>query len=765
MTSSIDLILLPLVHFSGQEQPTLPGLYIASSPRRPARNRDRDQLILYLALEGNAPLGDQQIKEILYRLAHTFYKTSGSVTAAQRAAAESLNLYLLDRNLKSASTGQQAIGLLTQVVLHDDSLYLGQSGPTHAYLLSINEARYLYDPHLAGRGLGLTRTTAIRFSQTSLQVNDAVLLTPQPSPPWSISTLQSAHAQGPESLRIRLLKQTHPELSAVLIQAQAGKGQIHLLRPVRAARPRATSPEQKPEQLTIPSEEPARPEPFPSPQSEKKSTAETTPSSESSPIPIPEASPPMTPDPTLANGTISPESPPKSQPISPPERATRQSSIPKVNFAPMAKVFSVMGGTLDRVVRGGGRAIGTLIRRVLPDTGFFSLPASTMAFVAIAVPLIVVTAASVIYFQRGRAAQYEVYFSQAEGAAQLARAKSDPQEQREAWSFTLNLLTQAEVYQTTSVSKALRSESQGVLDSLDYVERLAYQPALSSGLKEDAIITRMIVTESDLYLLNATEGVVLRATLTSNGFVLDPTFQCGPGPYGSYIVGAITDIAPMPRGNEMQSTLLGMDANGNLLYCIPGDAPLALAMIPPDTNWGTPQGLTQDTGDLYILDPQTNAVWIYRNMDVTKQPRLFFGDQIPPMQDVIGLAVNQNDLYLLHEDSHLTTCTFSAVVESPTRCEDPTNFTDPRPGRQNSAVVQDTNYTQILFSPPPDPSIYLFDPDSQAIYHFSVKLTMQRQYRSNAALSEAPATAFAVNLGNSMVFMAIGNQVYYAVLP
>lgn len=765
MTSSLDLILLPIVHFSGQEQPSLPGLYIAHPPRRSARNRDRDQLILYLTLEGNAPLGDQQIKETLYHLAHTFYKTSGSVTAAQRAVAEALNRFLLDRNLKSASTGKQTIGMFTQVVLHDDLLYLGQSGPTHAYILSTSEARYLYDQNLSGQGLGLTRTTTIRFSQAHLQVNDAVLLTPQPSPDWSISTLQNAHSQGPESLRIRLIKQAHPQLSAVLIQAQVGKGQLHLLRPVRTLRPRVPSPVQEHEEVVSPPEEPSIPQPSLPTQSEKISASEKASPPESSSIRLPEVISPISQGPTIDRSTISPEPSAKKASSTPPERVIKEPSVPKVNFAPLINVFSVVSTTLGSIIRGGGRATIGLIQRVLPDEGLFSLPSSTMAFVAITVPLLVVAVASVIYFQRGRAAQYEVYFSQAEGAAQLARTKSNPDEQRQAWSFTLDLLTQAEVYQTTDDSKNLRHEAQGVLDGLDYVERLDFQPALTTSLKEDAIITRMIATNSDLYLLNATEGVVLRATLTNNGFVLDTTFQCGPGPYGSSIVGALTDIAPMPRGNEMKSTLLGIDANGNLLYCIPGDAPLALPMIPPDTNWGTPKGVTQDTGDLYILDPQTNAVWIFRNMDVTKQPRLFFGDEIPPMQDVIDLAVNQSDLFLLHEDSHLTTCAFSVVMESPTRCEDPTDFTDPRPGRQNSDVIQGAKFTEILFSPPPDPSIYLFDPISQAIYHFSVKLTLQRQYRSNTTLSEADATAFAVDRGNSMVFLAIGNQVYYAVLP
>jgi hypothetical protein len=42
----------------------------------------------------------------------------------------------------------------------------------------------------------------------------------------------------------------------------------------------------------------------------------------------------------------------------------------------------------------------------------------------------------------------------------------------------------------------------------------------------------------------------------------------------------------------------------------------------------------------------------------------------------------QNDLYLLHADGHLTTCVFSGFAESST-LEDPAVFTDPRPEKES----------------------------------------------------------------------------------
>jgi len=227
----------------------------------------------------------------------------------------------------------------------------------------------------------------------------------------------------------------------------------------------------------------------------------------------------------------------------------------------------------------------------------------------------------------------------------------------------------------------------------------------------------------------------------------------------------LIDIAPLPRGNEQNADVLAMDANGNLLYCTTGDVPVAVSMQPPDINWGSPLAMTVDTGDLYILDPQNNAVWIYRNVNTENPPRLFFGEEIPPMQDVIDLAVNGSDLYLLHEDGHLTTCEYSGLAESPTRCEDPAIFSDPRPGRESGATLSDAVFNEILFSPPPDPSIFLLEPNTKTIYHFSVRLTLQRLYQAIDPLPDGLATAMAVDKINRNAFLAIGNQVYSAPLP
>ncbi|GAG67936.1 unnamed protein product, partial [marine sediment metagenome] len=266
----------------------------------------------------------------------------------------------------------------------------------------------------------------------------------------------------------------------------------------------------------------------------------------------------------------------------------------------------------------------SFLKSILPDSGIFRLPPSTMAFTAIAVPLTIVAVAAVVYFQRGREAQYNIHFTAAQEAGQIAETKTDPQEQRLSWEATLLHLNNAEIYMSTDESQELRLQAQGVVDTLDVIERLDFRPAIIDQLDETTQIIRLIVRDDGLYMLNGTDGVVGRAVLTDEGYLLDTTFQCGPGPYGGFIVGSLVDIAAMPPGNDLKATILGIDANGNLLHCIPGEIPVATPLEPPDINWGSPTKITVDDNDLYVLDPQTNAVWIYRGMDVSQAPRLFF---------------------------------------------------------------------------------------------------------------------------------------------
>jgi hypothetical protein len=82
-------------------------------------------------------------------------------------------------------------------------------------------------------------------------------------------------------------------------------------------------------------------------------------------------------------------------------------------------------------------------------------------------------------------------------------------------------------------------------------------------------------------------------------------------------------------------------------------------------------------------------------------------------------------------------------------------------------LLPEAPFVQVRTTQPPDPSLYLLQADTQAIYHFSLRLlTFQRQLRSQNPLSaDSPATAFAIRPDGRVIFMALGNRVYYAGMP
>lgn len=793
MSASLDLNLLPLNRQEGQE-PGKPSLLMVTPPRRTARGRNKDLLILYLAVTGSAPLEERQQEQILTNLSRLYYKTPGSITFALKALADSLNQYLLDRNLRSSSSGRQGIGLLTLVVLKQDRLTLAHCGPMHAYLIKSGETQHLHDPQVAGRGLGIARSTSIRYYQYLLQPNDVLLVSPQPPTAWTPHNLQQVHGQALDSVRRRLMSQAGPSLNAVVIHAQAGSGKMRLLRAKPAAhmvqpmavpgagkietasdRPLTETPDEPVVSISPPQQEAgvSRPVEEGSPVQEDLPEddldfllpiEESGPSVEQSEALAPPAPVGVLPEVGETPGGKRKGAAPKTGVISKLRSASRKKTTrPKPareSGASLKKAVLVIGRAAAMTLQEFLKALATLLKRILPDESLFTIPASTMLFTAVAVAIVIAVAGAMVYDQRGRAAQYQVYFEQAVEAAQSAVEQQDPVEIRTAWETTIHYLKRADIYKTTGESQALWQQAQGALDGMDYIYRLSFQEAVAGDLGASANITMMAATNNEIYMYNATGGNVLRATRAGSGYDIDSNFICSENP----VFGPLVDMVPLQRGSSSNASLMALDMNGNLMYCSSSEPPRTTTPAPPHSNWAAPAAFSLDNGHLYVLDPQTNGVWIYRNMEINQPPHLFFDQQVPHMADVIDIAVNRDDLYLLHQDGKVTTCKYSYLKESPTRCDDPAVFYDARPGRQNGPAILDAQFQQILYTPPPDPSIYMLDTVNQSVYHFSLRLNFQRQFRSLNSLSSETGTAFAVS-PNRTLFLATGSRVYYSTLP
>jgi hypothetical protein len=390
--------------------------------------------------------------------------------------------------------------------------------------------------------------------------------------------------------------------------------------------------------------------------------------------------------------------------------------------------------------------------------------------IVVLIPLIAIAISTVVYNEVGRPAEYARYYKLAQDEAVKTIGQDNVLEVRRAWEATLYWLDEAEKYQVTGASDALRRQAQASIDQIDKVVRLNFQPALPSQLSSTVKITRLVASESDVFMLNSANGTILRAYLTGRGYELDVNFRCSPGIYGENPtqVTALVDLVSMPRANLYGALVAGIDAQGHLLYCAADVEPTAVTLPVPPTGWKQITSIWFDNNNLYVLDPSANAAWSYVGDQglFDLPPTFFFGEQIPPMGDVIDMAVSGDDLYLLHSDGHLTICRLSLLTVSPTRCTEPAIYRDTRPGKEPATVLPDAIFTQLAITAPPDSAVALLEPNTPAAFRFSAReLELRNQLRAYPGKDNPLPAARVDAMGfspNHILFILVDNRLYYA---
>jgi hypothetical protein len=787
--TTLDLTLLPLYRLSNKELPALPGLLAMTPPRKTARGREHDRLIVYLVLTGNATLSTAEYLQLTSQMASKFFETPGALTTAMRTATEKLNRTLLDRNMGSTGRGRYALGSLVLAALRGAQCTMLQSGPAHIYTLGSEAMQHIHDPALSGKGLGLSQAATIYFTQIDLQPGDRLIFSAKPPAAWEKALGEEMRPSSIEAIRRRLLALGKDDVNAVFIQARTGDGGLTVLRsaPAEEKRPKATAPTGEPsappteteslpsanEPDTAPPAAPPGPEPEPFPAESEESGF--TPSAYSIPPQPEEETPPKVeevmpqfPDSIPRAAPPEPEAPPLREMDEPIMDESEEPEEPRQPSEATRQVARGLVGGMQasrRMSAALTRELGRFLPNLLPGSDGSSPSASLiMIFIAIVIPLLVVTAGVTMYLKFGRSYQYDNLYLQAEAARDQALNAADPARQRDGWQAVLFYLDKAEYYRQTPESEALRERAQGELDQLLGIRRLNFYPAFSSGL--NAQISRLAANETDLYMLDAERGRVLHAGQVGRNFEMDQAFRCEQGQYGEYQIGPLVDILILPRLNSLDAAVLGIDAGGNLLYCSPGEVGQAIPLPVPDSNWGRVTGFTYDSGNLYVLDAPSRAIWVYAGRDASfvDRPYFFFGGQIPEIEDSIDLAVNGDELFLLHADGHMSTCSYSRLDTVPTRCEDPAQLTHSLPAYQDIDLFAQAHLTQMQLTPPPDSTLLLLDADNRSVMRVSSRtLELQNQIypMPGDALNPGPAGAMTVN-PNRVLFLAVEDQVYFA---
>jgi hypothetical protein len=763
---------------NGSEHSTLPGLIAITPPRKAARGRESDTLIVLVSINGAAGITGDSLNNWAYKKAETFYQTAGTVTFAMKTLVESMNHDLLERNLRRAKDGARLSAALSLVVLRRESLYLVNVGQAHSFFANAAESLEFFDAETQTRGLGVDQMLTCRFNQKEIQENDVLVISCQPPEIWKAETFSGCASLATEVVGRRLFNQVNGNLKATLIRFKPGKGVI-------TQTPLQNRPSSKifidKYPLVEPGREnavsPVQPQTTSQPIQSQTTTFGSTPLVK--PVILEKAETLVDPGSNDITRTgLSTEQGILSRPSG---RISRPAAEEEEKSTAISPVKVKAGKITKKVVTGVNQtssAFSTFLQKILPGMSEEPLKLSRGALIAIAilVPLVIVLFAAMIYKKAGASKEFDQYLVQAQQYSMQAEVQlNDPALKLASLQQSIYWLDKAEAYSQSDASTSLRVKVQDELDVMEGIQRLEMAEVIPGGLSAGSDITQIVATATDLYLLESTSGTVKHYSMAGSGYENDDAFDCGPNPKNQLnMMGKVVDMVPINVNNQFKATLLAVDASGNIEFCIPGDAGVTSSLTPPDQGWKQLKSISFDNDYLYILDSGGNAVYRYETknngVQIDAKPTLFFDNQIPSLTGAIDIEVNGDELYILRSNGQMVECTYGHMKDYKlTECQDPAPYGDMRTGQTPSAIsFPEANFTQMRMTGAPDSSIYLLDTTSKALYHFSLQRNLQKilhpRLMNGLDIDRLTPTAIAVSSGR-IAFMAFGNQIYYAPLP
>lgn len=677
---------------------TPPPGTLARSAPRRA-GRGRSEDLLFITMGiEGGPVPTGFLHHLTESAANAYFRTPGSVTAALREAAVIANNQLLDLNAQSDGSDRTARFLAA--VLRGADLYLAQCGLADAALIRAASPVRFASSEAAKRPLGSAPTPAVRYHHLEVRAGDLVLLTTATPPSWSDPVLAAIGDLEPAQA-IEQLSQTRTQDTTGLLLRMVPEGQ-------------AAAALQSAEMAAAGQEHDAPAEPR---------------------VPVGQRIAPLLP---RAAGLLQ----------------------------PVAQVLRSAG---LRISAGLSRLLVRLAPGLIepPRPGEFS-PA-LLAATAIAIPLVVLAIVAVLYLGRGRSQQFQAYLTEAQSAANSARAIGDPLEARQQWALAEYWLEQAGQYGDSESLRALQAQVQSSLDELDLVNRVSFTPLVSGGFGASARLTKIAATASDVFVLDSASSTIWHTWATGRGYEMDRDFDCLSGPDSVPGMGTPVDLAIQAEPGALGAEgVVAIDADGTLLYCAPDRRSLTAQITPPDTGFGKIGAIDVFGDTLYILDPQANQIWLY---DATGglfsgEAGIYFVGDVPDLHDAVDISKSPEDLFMLHADASLDRCLRTIDSEGSGQitvtCEQDLRFQDERPGASEQPAVPGVDVRQMIYSPPPEPSLYFLDVGGGSVYHYSLRMVYQGQIVPDTPF-DSEVTALTLGPPNDL-FIAAGDQVYFTQL-
>jgi len=352
---------------------------------------------------------------------------------------------------------------------------------------------------------------------------------------------------------------------------------------------------------------------------------------------------------------------------------SRRIILPKLHLA-LGRWLSVLGKGLLALVVVISTGLRTLLSLVLPgrereavgrrsmETGRASpQPQRILRAVALVIPIVVLLAVLLVYWQRGLARENEFnsLMEQAQNTYQQALNASDTSS-RELLAQTEALLAQAAAIKPGEPTIGeLRSSIAERQDKVNHVERLYWVGELRTYDDPGANLRRVIVSGLDVYVIDTGNDQVYRHKLDSASDALepdegDPVLVRRGQQVGSSVAGEMIDMTWMTAGGNRQTSDLLILESGGLLEYNPSWGLDSVSIGSKDL-WALPTAVGSFFGNFYILDPPAGKILRYlpTTEDYSSPAENYFPDQASvDLNGAVDLAID-GSVYVLYADGRL----------------------------------------------------------------------------------------------------------------
>lgn len=672
--------------------------------------RDRGNLYVVIEAMGEVLGRDEAYHQMMEAIREKYFGIPGSITFGLCQAIEAANSYLFKENMNSPREMRRGAGL-TCAVLRGNDLYIGQAGPTLAYVIHQRELERFpkHAPWLEKIGthpspLGVEEKPEIELFHCRVEPGDTIL--------FSSSSL--AQVASEEKVMATLAGEGMALENLANLAAGRDLSSIIVELPVAEA-----------ESLAPPKGE-RRPRP-------------------------------------VREQVLKEEVEPRVEEAVPARRPVPRMQIDVSAF--LGRIGRTVAGSLAALAGG----LRVMVRRILPEAGAPSKarpkrartsPEGRKALIglAIAIPILIAAMVAFVYFQqeRERNANFAQLVEGAESKIEQALAETERGTIRSFLNEAESLVNGAlQIKPEDAEALALRDEIQAKLDEVNAVERLD-QLSVLTDFPAESEPGRVVVKGIDVYVLDKGLNRVYKYLFDKEKISLkaleNPILLRQGDQRGDIVVGELIDMVWMEAGGEWKrSNLLVLESGGWLLEYAPEREPgLAVLPVAESQSWGWPKLTGSYFGNFYLLDSQLNQILKYiPTPDGYNQPPIkWLKPEIEvDLAGAVDMAID-GYIYVLLADG--TILKFAAGQQLPF---------------DQTEIDQPLRSPTAIFAAIETEHLYIADTGNERIVQFTKDGHFMRQFLSKQEDVLAQLRSFFVDEADGRLYFTSGNKLYIASIP